>query len=249
MTDKQRFDELTKLSPQELHIKAGVGTLSEKYLHALLKRYFEPDTDYHEVGIDRFTADICRDMSIIEIQTRALGRLREKLEYYLLEGYKVKVVYPIPHIKWLSWIDPDTGEASPKHRSPKTGSFYDCFWELYNIKYFLDWDNLSVELMLIDVLDYKNLNGYGKRRKIRATRQERFPVALHDTLILDSPKDYLKLVPQELPEIFTKDDYAKAAKLSPEIAYSGLNILQYLEVVELVGKDGRKKLYRRRQTQ
>ena len=234
MTDKQRFDELTKLSPQELHIKAGVGTLSEKYLHALLKRYFEPDTDYHEVGIDRFTADICRDMRIIEIQTRALGRLREKLEYYLLEGYKVKVVYPIPHIKWLSWIDPDTGEASPKHRSPKTGSFYDCFWELYNIKYFLD---------------YKNLNGYGKRRKRRATRQERIPTALYDTLILNSPKDYLKLVPDELPEIFTKDEYAKATKLSPEMAYSGLNILQYLEVVELAGKDGRKKLYRRRQAQ
>lgn len=178
-----------------------------------------------------------------------MGRLREKLEYYLLEGYKVKVVYPIPHIKWLSWIDPDTGEASPKHRSPKTGSFYDCFWELYNIKYFLDWDNLSVELMLIDVMDYKNLNGYGKRRKRRATRQERIPTALYDTLILNSPKDYLKLVPDELPEIFTKDEYAKATKLSPEMAYSGLNILQYLEVVELAGKDGRKKLYRRRQAQ
>lgn len=159
------------------------------------------------------------------------------------------MVYPIPHIKWLSWIDPDTGEASPKHRSPKTGSFYDCFWELYNIKYFLDWDNLSVELMLIDVMDYKNLNGYGKRRKRRATRQERIPTALYDTLILNSPKDYLKLVPDELPEIFTKDEYAKATKLSPEMAYSGLNILQYLEVVELAGKDGRKKLYRRRQAQ
>lgn len=245
MTDSERFDELIKLSPEELHIKAGVGTLSEKYLHALLKRYFEPDTDYHEVGIDRFTADICRDMSIIEIQTRALGRLREKLEYYLLEGYKVRVVYPIPHIKWLSWIDPETGETSPKHRSPKTGSFYDCFWELYNIKYFLDWDNLSVELMLIDVVDYKNLNGYGKRRKIRATRQERYPIALYDTLILDSPSDYIKLVPETLPEIFTKEEYAKATKLSAEMAYSGLNILQYLEVVELVGKEGRKKIYRR----
>lgn len=78
MTDKQRFDELTKLSPQELHIKAGVGTLSEKYLHALLKRYFEPDTDYHEVGIDRFTADICRDMQIIEIPNPRFGQTPRK---------------------------------------------------------------------------------------------------------------------------------------------------------------------------
>lgn len=99
--------------------------------------------------------------------------------------------------------------------------------------------------MLIDVVDYKNLNGYGKRRKIRATRQERYPIALYDTLILDSPRDYIKLVPEALPEIFTKEEYAKATKLSAEMAYSGLNILQYLEVVELIGKEGRKKIYRR----
>lgn len=95
MTDTERFSELLKLPPESMSVQSGVGTLSEKYLHALLKNFFEPDKSCHEVKVGRFTADILHsDNSITEIQTRSLNKLREKLEYYLLEGHKVRVVYP-----------------------------------------------------------------------------------------------------------------------------------------------------------
>lgn len=245
MTDFDSFYKLLQRPTEEMHLNAGVGTLSEKYLHALLKHFYEPDEDYHEVGIDRFTADICRENEIVEIQTRSLDRLREKLEYYLSTGYKVTVVYPIPHIKWISWVDPETGEAGKKRRSPKLGSRYDCFAELYRIKYFLDWTNLSVHLVLIDVEELRNLDGYGESKKFRSTRLDRIPVSLCEIVKLERPKDYSKLLPEDLPQFFTANIYAKAAKISLSKARTGLNILSYLEVIKLCGKDGRKNLYTR----
>lgn len=244
--ESERFRELLALPMESMHISAGVGTLSEKYLHAFLKHYFEPDEDFHEVAIGRFTADICREMSIVEIQTRSMDKLREKLEYYLLEGYSVNVVHPIPHTKWLSWIDPDDGSVSPKRRSRKTGSYFDALWELYKIKYFLDWDKLSVTLMLIDMEEYRNLDGYGAKRKRRSTRNDRIPVGLCDVEVLRTPDDYKRLfMPQSIEERFTIEEYCKAAGILRENAYTPLSILQYMGVIDQDGRDGRKKVYRR----
>lgn len=244
MTDTERFSELLKLPPESMSVQSGVGTLSEKYLHALLKNFFEPDKSCHEVKVGRFTADILHsDNSITEIQTRSLNKLREKLEYYLLEGHKVRVVYPVPHRKWLIWLDPETGETTSKRRSAKVGTIYDSLWELYKIKYFLDWDNFSICLALIDVEDIKNLDGYGPKRKRRATRYDRIPIALHDMITLCSPKDYSVFLPDGLPKTFTSSEFARLAKIPIDTAYTAINILTYLELVNPIGKRGRMKLY------
>lgn len=244
MIDKKRFSELLTLTPESLHIDGGVGTLSEKYLHALLKHCYEPDTDFHEVGVGSFCADIMRDGKIVEIQTRAFNRLREKLEFYLENGYDVTVVLPLPHYKYLMWIDPRNGEVSKRRRSPKVGSFYDAVPELYKIKYFLDWDNLHIDLLLIDVEDYRNLDGWGKDKKYRSTRLERVPLELIDTRHIHQAGDYRMFIPEGLSEIFTIQDFADKAKIRYEYAATTLNILCYLEIVSKCGKDGRKNLYR-----
>ena len=38
----------------------GIGTLSEKTVHAILKNYYEPDEDYHEIPVNGYVADIYR---------------------------------------------------------------------------------------------------------------------------------------------------------------------------------------------
>lgn len=245
MTDIERFSELLKQPHESMSVQSGVGTLSEKYLHALLKSFFEPDKACHEVKVGRFTADILNGNNIIEIQTRSLNKLRGKLEFYLLEGYNVTVVYPIAHKKWLTWLDPQTGETTIKRRSPKVGSLYDSLWELYKIKYFLDWRNLSVCLIFIDVEDIKNLDGYGPKKKRRATRFDRVPVALHDMITLSSPKDYSIFIPDKLSAEFTTKDFAQCAKIPMDTAYTAINILTYLELIKQSGKSGRMKLYER----
>ena len=75
--------------------KSGIGTLGEKTVHAILKNMYEPDDNYQEVAIEGYVADICNNDGIIEIQTRQLNKLRDKLSVFL-QDYHVTVVYPLP---------------------------------------------------------------------------------------------------------------------------------------------------------
>lgn len=249
MTDYQRFEELTSKSLDELHVDNGVGTLSEKYLHIFLKNYFEPLKECHEVKVGRFTADICNGNHITEIQTRNLSSLREKLEYYMLEGYDVTVVHPIARIRRILHVDNNSGEIVRKFRYPHVGNYYDAIPELYSIKYFLDWDKLNVRLILFDVEEYRGLKGggvskTGKPRRRRSTRLDRIPVDIGDSIILDNPADYLEFVPSGLPKEFTSKDFSKCAKVNIDISRMTLNILSYLGTVEHIANDGKKYIYR-----
>ena len=73
--------------------------------------------DKQEIPIENFVADIYNNGQIIEIQTGQFSRMREKLKTFL-PLYPVTIVYPIPREKWLIWIDEESGEASPKRKSP-----------------------------------------------------------------------------------------------------------------------------------
>ena len=60
-----------------------IGTLGEKSLHAVLKRYYEPDRSCHEIPVGNYVADIVNQDGIFEIQTRGLSNLRPKLNELL----------------------------------------------------------------------------------------------------------------------------------------------------------------------
>ena len=64
-------------------MRQGIGTLSEKTVHAVMKNYYAPDTDMHEIPIENFVADIYNGQEIIEIQTRAFNKMRRKLDAFL----------------------------------------------------------------------------------------------------------------------------------------------------------------------
>lgn len=104
----------------------GIGTLREKTIHSVLKYYYAPDFVYHEIKIGSYVADICVDGKIYEVQTRNFNVMRNKLNYFL-QNYDVTIIYPVAHTKWLSWLDMDTGELTPKRKSPKTGTFIRLF--------------------------------------------------------------------------------------------------------------------------
>lgn len=60
--------------------RMGIGTYSEKTVHAIFKNYYEPDEEKQEIPIDRYIADIFTGEEIIEIQTRSFDRMRDKPE-------------------------------------------------------------------------------------------------------------------------------------------------------------------------
>ena len=79
MTDSERFEAACRAAAARERT-GGIGTLAEKTLHAVLKRYIEPDERFHEVQVGSFVADVFRDERIFEIQTGSFTPLRPKLE-------------------------------------------------------------------------------------------------------------------------------------------------------------------------
>ncbi len=220
----------------------GIGTLGEKTLHAVIKRYLEPNEAHREVKIESSVADIYNDNGIIEIQTRSYEKLRRKLPT-LLDTAPVTVVLPLPHKKTVTWVDPKTGESTEPRKSPKTGRPHDGLRELAKIRDFLGDPRLTIRIMLIDMEEYRNLDGWGNGGKRGSSRKERIPTGLVAEYILKNREDYAIFLPDTLPNEFTLKDYIKAVKLNVQRATAGLNILRELDLVRLIGKRGRENLY------
>lgn len=179
----------------------GIGTLSEKTVHAILKNYYEPDEDYHEIPVNGYVADIYRDGNIIEIQTANFNKLRNKLDVFL-NDYQVTVVYPMPYIKWLSWLDEETGYIGPKRKSPKKGNPYEAFYQLYKIKSYLTNPNIRIKIVMMNMEEIRLLNGWSKDKKKGSSRFDRIPTEIVEEIDLYSLEDYMQMVPIELAETF-----------------------------------------------
>ena len=227
-----------------VNAKSSIGTLGEKTLHAFLKQHFEPDVKKHEITVGSYVADIVTDSGIIEIQTRSFDKLRKKLSEFL-EISPVTVVYPLPRTKWLLWIDEQTGEVSKSRKSPKQGRIYDAVLELYRIKPLLSHHNLCLCIVLIDIEEYRYLNGWSENKKRGSTRCNRVPVDISEVMYLKSTADYLRFIPEDLPSQFTTKDYRDAANINLRTAQTAMNILHFIGTVNRVGKQGNLHIYER----
>ena len=244
--DKHRFQTICDSIINKKQESNGIGTLGEKTVHSVLKNYFATDTSHHEIKICSYVADIYNEKGIIEIQTRNFNKLRRKLEKFLTIA-PVTIVYPIPRTKWIRWINPQTGEVSPPRKSPKLGKPYEIFHELYQIKDFLTHPNLCLCLMLLNIEEYRYLDGWSKDKKKGSTRCDRIPTELVDEVIISSLSDYDKLIPPTLGETFTSKDYKKASGIPLSHSQTALNILYYVGAVNRIGKKGNSYIYTRSQ--
>ncbi len=235
------INQIAKEILSRQHENHGIGTLGEKTVHAVVKIYVEPDEDYHEVPLEGYVADIYREGKIFEVQTANFNTMRNKLRAFL-PLYQVTIVYPVPATKWLIWIDPETGEETDRRKSPKKGTPQAVFRELYRIKPFLTDPNLSIRILLLDMEEYRLLDGWSRDRKKGSHRYDRIPIEVKEDLLLTCPADYRMLVPVEL-ERFDSKQYAKAAGLTVNRAQTALKVLYDLGVVDRVAKEGNKYIY------
>lgn len=240
--DEARFEQAKQKIIGMNRERQGIGTLGEKTVHAVLKNYYAPDCEMQEIPIENFVADIFTGTEIIEIQTRSFNVMRRKLDTFLKQ-YPVTIVHPIPRIKWVSWIDEETGEASPKRKSPKKGNPYQAFVELYKIRPFLKNENLHFKFALIDMEEYRLLNGWSRDKKRGSERFDRIPLEFVEEVCIDRREDYMQFVPFDLLEPFTSREFAKCAKIPMRLANVVLLILTDLSVVTRVGKQGNCYLY------
>ncbi|MDO5292563.1 MAG: hypothetical protein Q4F05_07420 [bacterium] len=241
---EESFFNACELIRENRDTNSGIGTLSEKTLHAILKYYFEPDNTFHEIRYQGYVADILHDQDVIEIQTAGFNKLRRKLDVFLPAG-SVRIVYPIAYEKYLEWIDEETGRITDKRKSPKKGSPYEAFFELYKIKSYLTHPNLSLSIVLMNMEEQRLLNGWSHNKKRGSSRYERVPTKLVDQIDINCVEDYAKLVPESLGETFTTKTYKEATKLSIGVARTAIHVLNYVGVIRKVGKQGNLIIYER----
>jgi hypothetical protein len=220
----------------------GIGTLQEKTIHSVLKYYYAPNSEYHEVKIGGYVADICVDGEIFEVQTRGFNKMRDKLKFFL-EEHDVTIIYPVAHTKWLSWLDVETGEVTSKRKSPKTGTIYNIIPELYRIKMFIGNPRLHFIISLIDVEETRYLNGWSRDKKRGSSRMDGIPVGIFDEVRIDCFSDYGVFLPDNLPLEFTSRELGAIAKIPVSKAGTLLNVLLETGVVKRVGKRGNSFLY------
>ena len=242
MVDEKRFEEVKNNYISSQKERSGIGTLKEKTVHGILKDYYAPDKEMQEIFVNGYIADIFTGTEVIEIQTAGFDKMREKLKAFL-PMYPVTIVYPIPHIKWLSWIDEESGECSALRKSPVKGTVYKAFYELYKIKNFLPDRNLHLCFPLLDIEEYRLLNGWSKYKKRGSVRYDRIPLAMTEEVRIDSVNDYKDLIPSELKEPFTVQEFAKTVKIRKEQARTVVHILHYLDVIDRCEKRGRAYTY------
>lgn len=242
----KKFDLAIENSNLEVN-KNTIGQLREKKLHSVLKHYFCSDSRFHEIRIGRYVADILFEEDIIEIQTSSFYSMKKKLDFYLsLPSIKnITIVYPVAYNKWVSWINEETGEISNKRKSPKKGSIYEILPELYSIKDYIFRDGISFRVCLIDLNEYKILNGWDKNKKRGSSKFDKVPIALIDDVLFSDISDYHKFIPHSLPVEFTKKEWEKETKLSPKNSGLALALLRQIGLVEQIGKRGRAYLYQR----
>ena len=235
---QEKFNELLKKGNLSYEFNV-IGVLSEKTLHKTIKNLYEIDHQYQEIKIDNYFVDICKGNNIIEVQTKQFNKLREKISYLLsLNKYKINIIYPVFTQKMIFYIN-DNNELSNPKKSPKKFRIPEVFHELYMIKQLLNHNDLKITLLLFEIDEYRektnNRKGY--------ICVDRVPTKLVDEIILNDNHDFLKLLPNEIEEVFTSKDISKITKTDIKYVNKMLNVMKYLEIIELIGKDGKKNLY------
>ena len=238
--DQQRFEQARQKVRFQSKGKSGIGTLSEKSVHAVLKAYYEPSEDSHEVTVGSYVADIVGEDGIIEIQTRQFSRLAEKLKEYL-PLCRVTIVYPILSEKWIVSVDPKTGSIISRRKSPLHGSLWNLLEEMCGIKSFLGNPALSFRAVLLEAEEIRTTGT--KRRK--GKKIDIIPLRLLEEHSFCTPADFCRFLSPGLPVCFTSRAFAKTQQISLSMAQTGLYVLHRLGCVERVGKQGNSYLYQK----
>ena len=238
--DKMRFAEARRKLLEKPQSK-GIGTLSEKTVHAVLKEYYGGGEENKEIPLGGFVADVVSEDGVIEIQTRALYRLERKLEA-LLPLCRVTVVYPIEARKYLLDIDPDSGELISKRLSPKRVKIWHGIAELYGIRKFLGDENLTVRFPVLTVEETRIRAAEKKRR---ADKIDKLPAEMTEEVVIRRKEDIAALLSEELPDGFTSAEFAKLCRINADTAGKCIRVLSVMGIITECGKQGRCKLWKK----
>ncbi len=246
VTDNDRFSQaLSAAMIREKGMHGSVGTQNEKLIHAVLKNYYAPFADDQEIRIGKFFADAVNEDGIFEIQTRQLSLLKEKLASFT-EAARVTIVHPVEVMTRNIYINSDTGEVIQEMPFRRANNRQKIYKELYSIRDFLSSPKITIILAKLRVEKRVMLHGdkipdLRSRTVRKKTEIIKIPLELVEETIYRLPEGIKQLIPEGLPERFTKQDFCKIAK---EPASSlRLEVIRAAGLIKKVDVSGRRYVY------
>jgi len=244
-----------------------IGSLNESPLHRALKDWYAGAGSRAEVPLAGFVADLVQaDAGLVEIQTSGFGRLRRKLEA-LLPAHRVVLVYPVPVNRFLyrlpaaaptpagaassaaigavidGLIDAAGDRPLVPRRSPRHGAVVDVLHELVSLPDLLAHPNFQLEVALVDVDEFRV--PVVRRGRDGWRTVERRLRTVHGQVRFAGPDALFGLVSAPLPECFSTADLARAMGASRAHAQKLAFCLHANGQIEMAGKQGNARLYRR----
>ncbi len=219
-----------------------IGELSENQLHNSLKKYYFQKGDIIEHKLEGYYIDIFRDDTLIEIQTSSFSKVKKKYDN-LLKNYKIIMVYPISSSKWISKIGID--KKITKRKSPKSENIYNIFDELVSIPTYINHPNFSIEVINIHQEEIRKTIFPKRRYRKNWKTVDRKLIKVINSHLFTNKFDFLKLLPQNLPEEFTTKDVLETSKIGKSSIQKMIYCLNKMNAISEIGKLGRYKLYRK----
>ena len=216
----------------------------ESSLHSEIKKWYFLEGDKLEAKVDDFIVDIVRGDVLIEIQIANFSAIKPKL-LRLLNDHKVRLVYPIPKMKWIVHRSKATGETFGKRRSSKKGRLSDLFSELIRIPSLFSKGNLSVEVLMIEVEEVWCNDGRGSWRRKGASIEDRKLIRVFERRIFEHTADFLKILPKDLADPFSNMDLAESLVIPVSQSRKMTYALRKMGAITYVGKNRNQMLFAR----
>ncbi|MEM3648448.1 MAG: hypothetical protein QW506_04710 [Thermoproteota archaeon] len=220
------------------------NSMRESSLHSAIKKWYFLDGDKLEERVDGFIVDIVRGDLLIEIQVANFSAIKPKL-LRLLDNHKVRLVYPIPRLKWIVYKSMVTGETYGRRRSPRKGCLTDLFDELVRIPDVLSKSNFSIEVLMVEMEETWCNDGRGSWRRRGVSIEDRKLLRVLERIVFEQKTDLLKVLPEDLPLPFTNRDLSGRLGIPVNQSRKITYVLRKIGAITCVGRNRNQMLFAR----
>lgn len=221
----------------------GIGLYAEHGLHAALKLAYASHPEARlEVPVAGKIVDVVLPDELVEIQTRNIGSITEKILHLACTG-PVRVVHPIVVETIIDRIDPSDSSLVSSRRSRTRRDLYSVFDELVHAPLLVGSPNVRFDVVLVRVREVRVRDGSGSWRKRGDRVLSRDLAEVLSTASLNSRADWLAMIPSGLTEPYDSAALGAALDMTGPRARKMLYVFARAGLLRESGIAGRRKLY------
>jgi hypothetical protein len=222
---------------------AGIGLYAEHGLHAALKLAYARHPEARlEVPVAGKIVDVVLPDELVEIQTRNIGSISEKILHLACTG-PVRVVHPIVVETIIDRIDPSDSSLVSSRRSRTRKDLFSLFDELVHAPLLVGSPNVRFDAVLVRVREVRVRDGNGSWRRRGDRVLARDLAEVISTTSLNSRADWLALLPAGLALPYDSAALGAVLGIPAPRARKILYVLAKAGLLREAGMAGRRKLY------